>query len=67
MENPTNKEKMLIRLNWLGLNLKFKKDGTVLAQKTKGGAWGILYTPYNLEQHIKHLRMIADIKEEGSE
>ena len=36
--------------------LRFKKDGTVEAQKTSGGSWGILYTPWYTEQHLKYIR-----------
>lgn len=50
------KHKAAIRAYYPNLKLKFQDDGTVLAQKTAGGAWGVLYTPRQTEGHIATLK-----------
>ena len=53
----TNKEKSEIRRYYAGqYKLRFKPDGTIEAQKERGGSWGILYTPWYTEQHLNYIR-----------
>lgn len=53
----SNAEKAAIRKYFAGqYKLRFKEDGTVLAQQQPGGAWGTLYSPWYTEQHLKWLR-----------
>ena len=47
----TSKEKAIIRSNWPGMILRFRKDGTVEA--SKGGAYGILYSAEQAKAHIQ--------------
>lgn len=47
----TAKQKAAIRLHWAPYTLKFKSNGYVMARKTPGGAWGVLYTPQQAEEH----------------
>ena len=59
----TNKEKSEIRAYYRGqYKLRFKDDGAIEAQKTPGGAWGILYTPEYTEQHLDHLRRTKKVQ-----
>ena len=52
----TNKQKQAIRAHWPNMQLVFKKDGTVLARKSKGGALGLLYTQRQLAAHLATLK-----------
>lgn len=56
----TNKEKSVIRAYYAGQYYKtrFLPDGTLEAKQSSDSAWGILYTPYYTEQHVKHMRGI---------
>lgn len=49
----TRREKAAIRRYWSHLRLRFRRDGTVEAQKRPGGAWGILYYPADTARHLE--------------
>lgn len=46
------KHKASIRAHWSSFQLRFTKDGRVLARKSSGSAWGVLYTATQLQQHL---------------
>jgi len=46
------KHKAAIRAHWASFELRFTKDGRVLARKASGSAWGVLYTATQLKQHL---------------
>jgi hypothetical protein len=49
----TNRQKREIRGHYAHLKLRFLRDGTVDAQKVKGGAWGVLYHPNDAQRHLQ--------------
>jgi hypothetical protein len=51
MKPLTTKQKTAIRLHWAPYTLRFKADGSVMARKSPGAAWGLLYTPRQAEAH----------------
>ena len=53
MFNLTKKQKNKIRSYWSQYKLRFCKNGSVLAQKSENGAWGVLYTPEQLARHCE--------------
>ena len=53
----TAKEKAIIRKHWnFYYKLRFMKDGSVEAQKSKGNAYGLLYTPEQAKQHLQAIK-----------
>jgi hypothetical protein len=53
----TDAEKSEIRRYYAGqYTLRFKEDGTVEAKSRGSSSWGILYTPWYTENHLKHIR-----------
>ena len=46
------KQKASIRAYWPHFQLRFTKDGRVLARKSAGSPWGVLYTAEQLKQHL---------------
>ena len=53
---PTAKEKQIIRAWYEHCSLRFAFNGTVLAKRKSGGAWGILYSRDMLERHVAAIR-----------
>lgn len=49
----TVKQKQHIRGQYPYWKLRFRKDGTIEAQRHPGGAWGRLYTPEDAKRHLK--------------
>ena len=53
----TEAEKAAIRKHYAGqYTLRFLPDGTVEAKKPGSQDYGILYTPWYTENHIRYLR-----------
>lgn len=53
----SRKEKKAIRAHWAYLDLRFLRDGTVLARRpNERGAWGRLYSPRETAAHIQHIQ-----------
>jgi hypothetical protein len=44
-----------IRLHYKWWKLRFLNNNTVMAQKTPGGAWGVLYTPRMTMDHLREI------------
>ena len=49
----TRKDKQLIRAHYPWMRLRFRADGTVEAQKARGGPWGTLYTARDAARHLE--------------
>jgi hypothetical protein len=52
----SSSEKTAIRRHFASYRLRFMADGTVMAQQSPGGAYGILYTPSQTAAHLGELR-----------
>ena len=52
----TAKQKQAIRQHWAGYTLRFQADGSVMARKSPGVAYGLLYTPRQTQEHIACLK-----------
>lgn len=48
----TKKQRESIRGHWFHWRLRFRRDGTVEAQKAAGCGWGVLYTPAQAKSHL---------------
>lgn len=49
----TRRHKALIRAHWSHYKLRFRTDGSVEAQRSRGAPWARLYTARDAERHIE--------------
>lgn len=49
----TRRHKALIRAHWSHYKLRFRADGSVEAQDSRGAPWARLYTARDAERHIE--------------